>query len=69
MTQQGSLDFRVPNMLFTRCFSNKFSSLPNKVTQNIQKEAKGSSLDVEKKISIKRSSLKDDFFLAVLGKD
>lgn len=56
-------------MLFTHCFSNKFSSLPNKVTQNIQKEAKGSSLDVEKKISIKRSSLKDDFFLAVLGKD
>lgn len=56
-------------MLFTHCFSNKFSSLPNKVTQNIQKEAKGSSLDVEKKISIKRSSLKDDFFfLLCLGK-
>lgn len=35
---------------------------------NIQKEEKGSSLDVEKKISIKRS-LKDYFFLAVLGND
>lgn len=64
-TQQGSLDFRVPIMLFTYCFSNKFSSLPNKVTQ-YSKEARDSSLDVEKKISIKRRRLKDNFFLLCL---
>lgn len=36
----------------------------NNMLLNIQKEAKGSSLRVEKKISIKMRSLKDDFFLA-----
>lgn len=35
---------------------------------NIQKEARGSSSHIEKKIRMKMRSLKDDFALAALGK-
>lgn len=56
-----------PVMLFTHCFSNKFYSLPNKITQYSKRSKRFKLRCWEKKISIKRRSLKDDFFLAVLG--
>lgn len=51
-----------PVMLFTHCFSNKFSSLPNKITQYSKRSKRFKLRCWGKKISIKRRSLKDDFF-------
>lgn len=66
--QQASLDFRVPIMLFTHCFSNKFSSLPNKVTQ-YSKRSKRFKLRRWEKNQYKKKQPKGwFFFLLCLGK-